>query len=103
MDFGVNKIPSGKKLTAEVNGPLTADTSAVLLHELEADLENIDELVLDLKNMPHSSSAGLRVILLLLQTMDTHGTMKLINVNDDVFELLDTIGFLSLLTVENAG
>lgn len=103
MDFGVNKIPSGKKLTAEVNGSLTADTSAVLLHELEADLENIDELVLDLKNMPHSSSAGLRVILLLLQTMDTHGTMKLINVNDDVFELLDTIGFLSLMTVENAG
>ena len=100
MDFSVNKIREGKKITAEVNGALTTNTSPVLQSELESDLENIDELVLDLKNMPYTSSAGVRVILLLLQTMETHGTMKLINVNEDVHELLDTIGFLSLLTVE---
>ena len=100
MDFCVNKTSEGKKITAEVNGALTTETSPVLLEELESDLENIDELVLDLKNMPYTSSAGVRVILLLLQTMETHGTMKLINVNEDVRELLDTIGFLSLLTVE---
>jgi anti-sigma B factor antagonist len=100
MDFCVNKIFDGKKMTAEVNGALTTDSSPVLLSELESDLANIDELVLDLKNMPYTSSAGVRMILLLLQTMETHGTMKLINVNDDVRELLDTIGFLSLLTVE---
>ena len=100
MDFCVNKIFDGKKMTAEVNGALTTDSSPVLLSELESDLANISELVLDLKNMPYTSSAGVRMILLLLQTMETHGTMKLINVNDDVRELLDTIGFLSLLTVE---
>ena len=100
MDFCVDKITEGKKLTAKVNGALTTETSPVLLDELESDLENINELVLDLKNMPYTSSAGVRVILLLLQTMETHGAMKLINVNDDVRELLDTIGFLSLLTVE---
>ena len=100
MDFSVDKITEGKKITAKVNGALTTDTSPVLLNELESDLANIDELILDLKNMPYTSSAGVRVILLLLQTMETHGTMKLINVNEDGHELLDTIGFLSLLTVE---
>ena len=100
MDFNVNKITEGKKITAQVNGALTTNTSPVLQQELESDLADIDELVLDLKNMPYTSSAGVRVILLLLQTMETHGAMKLINVNDDVRELLDTIGFLGLLTVE---
>ena len=100
MGFSIDKITEEKKITAKVNGALTTDTSPVLLGELESDLANIDELVLDLKNMPYTSSAGVRVILLLLQTMETHGTMKLINVNEDVCELLDTIGFLSLLTVE---
>ena len=100
MDFSVDKIIEEKKITVKVNGALTTDTSPVLLGELESDLANIDELVLDLKNMPYTSSAGVRVILLLLQTMETHGTMKLINVNEDVHELLDTIGFLSLLAVE---
>ena len=100
MGFSIDKITEEKKITAKVNGALTTDTSPVLLGELESDLANIDELVLDLKNMPYTSSAGVRVILLLLQTMETHGTMKLINVNEDVRELLDTIGFLSLLTVE---
>ena len=100
MGFSIDKITEEKKITAKVNGALTTDTSPVLLGELESDLANIDELVLDLKNMPYTSSAGVRMILLLLQTMETHGTMKLINVNEDVRELLDTIGFLSLLTVE---
>ena len=100
MDFTVDKISEEKKITAKVNGALTTNTSPVLQQELESDLADIDELVLDLKNMPYTSSAGVRVILLLLQTMETHGTMKLINVNEDVHELLDTIGFLSLLTVE---
>ena len=100
MGFSIDKITEEKKITAKVNGALTTDTSPVLLGELESDLANIDELVLDLKNMPYTSSAGVRVILLLLQTMETHGTMKLINVNEDVRELLDTIGFLNLLTVE---
>ena len=100
MGFSIDKITEDKKIIAKVNGALTTNTSPVLLEALESDLANISELVLDLKNMPYTSSAGLRVILLLLQTMDTRGTMKLIHVNEDVSELLDTIGFLSMLTVE---
>ena len=100
MDFSVNKTLDGKKLTAKVIGSLNTNTSPLLLKELENGLENIDELVLDLKEMPYTSSAGVRAILLMLQTMEKHGTMKLVNVNDEVKELLDTIGFLELLTVE---
>ncbi len=100
MDFCVNKTIDGKKLTAEVTGTLNTTTSPVLLKELEPELEKIDELILDFKDMPYTSSAGVRAILLLLQTIESHGTMKLINVNDEVKELLDTIGFLDMITVE---
>ena len=67
MDFNVDKITEDKKIIAKVNGALTTNTSPVLLEALESDLANISELVLDLKNMPYTSSAGVRVILLLLQ------------------------------------
>lgn len=100
MDFSVNKTTDGKKIMAEVCGPLNTNTSPILLKELEEDLENIDELVLDCKDMPYTSSAGVRVILLMLKTIEGHGTMKLINVNEEVKELLDTIGFLDMLSVE---
>ena len=76
MGFSIDKITEEKKITAKVNGALTTDTSPVLLGELESDLANIDELVLDLKNMPYTSSAGVRVILLLLQTMEPMGTLS---------------------------
>lgn len=100
MDFCVNKTTDEKKIIASVCGPLNTNTSPILLNELEADLDDIDELTLDLKDMPYTSSAGVRAILLLLKTMESHGTMKLINVNEEVKELLDTIGFLDMLAVE---
>ena len=100
MDFSVSKTTDGNKVTAKICGALNTNTSPTLLKELEADLDNIDELILDLKDMPYTSSAGVRVILLLLKNMETHGSMKLINVNEEVKELLDTIGFLDMLTVE---
>lgn len=100
MDFCVIKEIDGKTLTARINGALNTSTSPVFFKELEPELENIDRLILDFKDMPHTTSAGLRVLLLLMQKMENRGTMKLINVNDDVLELLDNIGFLSMLTVE---
>lgn len=81
-------------------GVLNNNTSPILINELEADLDNIDELVLDLKDMPYTSSAGVRALLLLLQTIESHGKMKHINVNGDEKEILDTIGFLDMLSVE---
>ena len=33
--------------------------------------------------------------------MDKQGSMTLINVNDDIIELFDTIGFFNVVTVDN--
>ena len=100
MDFHVNKTADGKKITAAICGELNIKTSPLFLEELKDDLDNIDELVLDCKDMPYTTSAGVRAILLLLQTIESHGTMKLINVNEEVEEILDTIGFLDMLSIE---
>ena len=55
--------------------------------------------VLDAENLEFISSAGLRIILRLLKELKQ---LKVINVNSDVYEILDMTGFTDMLTVEKA-
>ena len=50
-------------------------------------------------NLEYLSSAGLRVILRMRR--DT-ADLKIINVNSEVYEIFDVIGFAEMLTVEEA-
>lgn len=55
--------------------------------------------VLDAEKLEFISSAGLRIILRLLKELKQ---LKIINVNSDVYEILDMTGFTDMLTVEKA-
>ena len=55
--------------------------------------------VLDAEKLEFISSAGLRIILRLLKELKQ---LKVINVNSDVYEILDMTGFTDMLTVEKA-
>ena len=55
--------------------------------------------VLDAENLEFISSAGLRIILRLLKELKQ---LKVINVNSDVYEILDMTGFTDMLSVEKA-
>ena len=67
---------------------------------VRADLDGVEALVLDLKDMKYTSSAGLRLFLKTQKRMNKQGSMKLINVQDDVMEIFDMTGFSSILTIE---
>ena len=56
-------------------------------------------LVLDMQELAYISSAGLRV---LLRLRKTHSELTLINVNSEVYEILDMTGFTEMLKVEKA-
>ena len=55
--------------------------------------------VLDAEKLEFISSAGLRIILRLLKELKQ---LKIINVNSEVYEILDMTGFTDMLTVEKA-
>ena len=102
MENGIffKRIDEGERLTVIVDGPLDTINAPVLEDELLQDATVRKELVLDLEKVPYISSAGIRALLLLLKTIEGHGRMKLINVREEIIEVLDTIGFLDILSIE---
>lgn len=96
----IQKTTENKTVTLTVSGRLDTATAPELEKELEGCLPGTEQLIFDLKDLSYTSSAGLRVLLKAQKAMDKQGSMKLINVNDDVMEVFDITGFLDILTVE---
>ena len=89
----------GSKLTIAVSGRVDTTTSPELEKAVLENTDGITELILDLKDMPYISSAGLRVLLKSEKAMKAQGKMTLINVQGDVMEILDMTGFSDILTI----
>ena len=81
-------------------GRLDTVTAPDFEKEIEACADTVKELVLDLKELEYTSSAGLRVFLKAQKIFNKQGSMKLNNVNEDVMEVFDITGFLDILNVE---
>ena len=88
-----------QKLTISISGRIDTTTAPNLEAKVE-EISDINELVLDFADVEYISSAGLRVILKAQKLMNTLGSMKLINVSDDVLEIFDITGFTDILIVE---
>ena len=97
--LNINKEQNGGLLTVALEGRLDTVTAPELESELTASLDGAEELVLDMKDLEYISSAGLRVLLSAQKNMSSKGSMKLINVNETVMEILEVTGFTDILTV----
>ena len=89
-----------EKLTISVSGRVDTTTAPEFEKAIFDNIEGVNELVLDLKDMPYTSSAGLRVLLKAQKAMKAKGGMKLTNVCDDVMEVLEMTGFADIMTIE---
>lgn len=98
MYFTTNR--ENEKLTLAVSGRVDTTTAPELEKAVFDNVEGVKELILDLKEMPYTSSAGLRVLLKAQKAMNAQGSMKIINVCDDVKEVLDMTGFSEIMTIE---
>lgn len=87
-------------LTISVSGRVDTTTAPEFEKTIFENIDGITELILDLKEMPYTSSAGLRVFLKAQKLMNQQGSMKLINVQSDVMEIFDMTGFSDILTIE---
>ena len=86
-------------LTLTLIGRLDTMTAPLFEKEI-VDLDNVNLLIIDMKNLEYISSAGLRVILKAKKAMNSHGDMKLINVCKVVMEVLEITGFSNIITIE---
>jgi anti-sigma B factor antagonist len=88
-------------LTLGLDGRLDVLTSQTLEKELEAVLEDATEIIVDFEKLEYISSAGLRTLLAAEQYMQENGRekVKVINANEDLYEILDETGFTKILDV----
>ena len=84
----------------ELVGRLDTTTAPALDKTINNDIEGTKKLVLDFKSLEYISSAGLRVILGAQKKMQKLGTMKVINVCEEVMEVFEMTGFADILTIE---
>ena len=91
---------NAEKITIALGGRLDTTTAPALDKTINNDIEGTKNLVLDFKELEYISSAGLRVLLGAQKKMNKVGSMKLINVCEDVMEVLEMTGFADILTIE---
>ena len=86
--------------TIEVGGRLDTITAPALEKIIDENIPGIQSLVLDLKKLEHISGAGLHVLLGAQKKMQKAGSMKVVNVCEDVMEVFEMTGFADILVIE---
>ena len=84
----------------EIAGRIDTITAPGLEKTINDNSQNIESLILDFKGLEYISSAGLRVLLGAQKKMQRIGSMKLINVCEDVMEIFEMTGFADILVIE---
>ena len=91
---------SAENTVVEIVGRLDTTTAPSLEKTLNEDMGETKNLILDFKGLEYISSAGLRVLLAAQKKMQKLGSMKLINVCENVMEVFEITGFADILTIE---
>ena len=88
-----------KKLTIKLDGKLDTNTSPELDSKM-SELEGVEEVIIDMKDLNYISSAGLRVLLSMQKIMNKQGKMTIINVCENVMDIFEVTGFSDILNIE---
>ena len=92
----------GGKVTIFAEERIDANVAPRFAAEMEQALEGATELVLDFTDLTYISSSGLRAVMLADKTMDRQGSMRIVGVSEEIYEILETTGFTGMCEVECA-
>ena len=84
----------------EIVGRLDTMTASSLDKAINEELGDTKNLILDMQNLEYISSAGLRVLLGAQKKMQKIGSMKVVNVCEEVMEVFEMTGFADILVIE---
>ena len=84
-----------------LSGRIDSNNAREVENEINAIIEGKSEMstIIDAAKLDYISSAGLRV---LLHVKKLNDDLKIINVNSDVYEILDMTGFTEMMDIEKA-
>ena len=92
----VTKTENGNVTTIAVEGRLNTATANEFGNEVKTLLETAENLVFDFEKVEYISSTGLRVLLFAQKEMNKRGTMKIINVSEEVYDVMKAVGFTGI-------
>ena len=96
----IDQTINGNRMEIAVKGNLDAVTSPKFEADVIGQLEGITELNIDLGAVEYVSSAGLRVLLYLHQTMEgKNGTLTICNVPEVVMTVFGVTGFSDIVSI----
>lgn len=99
MEITMTKFKN--KLTVELDGKLDANSAPELEAKIQPELKTTDILIFDMQKLTYISSAGLRVLVFTLQTLDAHGgTMTIKNVSGDIRKIFELTGLISVFDIK---
>jgi len=98
MEIILKKINEGG-LYVKAIGKLDIDNSAEYGMKVKDAIDDVNELVLDFAEITYIASIGLRILLELYQQMSKQGSIKLINVQEPVLNILKMTGFDKFLSI----
>ena len=95
-ELKIEQTRENDRLTCRLAGWLDPNTSPDLVNKI--NLEGVKSLFFDMSGVEYVFSAGLRAFLMLQRLMDVQGgSIKLINVSDDIRNIFECTGFESML------
>ena len=83
-----------------ISGRLDTITAPALDKTINEEIGDTQNLILDMKSLEYISSAGLRVLLGAQKKMQKIGSMKVINVCEEVMDVFEMTGFADILVIE---
>lgn len=98
MEIEINRVE--KELTIKLTGKLDTSTVPELESELKGKLEGIKKLIFDFSDLDYISSAGLRVVLSSMKSVDSDGETILRGAKSNIIEVFELTGLINYLKIE---
>ena len=96
--LNINATKNESILELVLEGRLDTVTAPQLQAAANEQLQGIEAIAIDCKDLSYISSAGLRVLLTMRKSIP--GELILKNVDPSVMEVLEITGFVDILTIE---
>ena len=97
LPFAVDSSITEGKLVMKVQGRVDSLTATQLLKVFQEASPQTDSIELDVEKMPYISQAGLRVLLMMRESVNDLSCFKLVHVQPEVGKILIVTGFDKLL------